>query len=204
MMQRSRFARIRNLLAVVIAALLLTIGLAGVAQATSSPPIPVAIPAHLSYVSANPPANTDSPGIPNQLPYNPNAIPVYPSQEGAAPFSSGGGCLYDVYNPPPLEDEPCISVNPSRQVVPDDYLFADAPSGWGGCTVKVQLLDATTNHLYNAPLQNCGTKPGGHYYGPIITVITGHHYYTEVSWDVVYNGKHYYNPVADQSLLQIG
>lgn len=207
-----RLAHIRNLLAASTLALLLTIGVAGAAGAAAPSPIPSqtalqgkeAIPAYPSYVG-KPPTNAPFPGIANQLPHGANATPVYPSQSSASPLSSGGGCLYDVYDPhPPLTDEPCISVNSSRQVVPDTYLFADTSSGWGGCTVKVQLLDATIHKLYNAPLQNCGTKPGGHYYGPIVSVIAEHDYYTEVSWDVIYNGTQYFNAVADESLEQIG
>ena len=212
MIQMRAFIQAKKMMFAFALALLLATIVAGAVIAASPPKFPNRLPHGKNAIPVQPASHgmvllsiigvTTPPKFFNRLPHGKNAIAVGSSSSG--PLTSGGGCYNWTYNPPPLTDRPCISENSSRQIVPDDYLTANSSSGWGGCTVEVDLYNATTGVWTFGSLQNCGTVPHGHYYGPIVSAVPNDGYYSEVAWDAIYNGHEYYNQYYDYSPEQIG
>ena len=98
-----------------------------------------------------------------------------------SPHTSGGGCNTWTDWPPQLTDKVCVSENSSRTIVPDAYVSTTSPGDYTYFIIRVDLLDATTGVWKTGPTNNL-SYPYGHYYGPQIPAVAGHHYIAYTSW----------------------
>lgn len=116
------------------------------------------------------------------------------AHQAMTPFASGGGCnVVASTTSAPVKFNVCVSENRAQQIVSStNPLPFGTPSLYGACTLTVNLVDTTAGHTYFGIGQNCTfamQNGGGNFSGPLPPAITGHHYHTHVTFQLVYNGE---------------
>jgi hypothetical protein len=118
------------------------------------------------------------------------------------PATSGGGC-YTWDGPFPSSDRVCASEDRSHEIVTDAYESTGAPGDFAYFTIEVDLLDATTGNWTYA-IKHEIRYPHGHWSGPTIPAVAGHHYIAYTTLYATYtNGTRYISEHADYSPTQI-
>lgn len=118
------------------------------------------------------------------------------------PATSGGGC-YTWDGPFPSSDRVCVSEDRSHEIVTDAYESTGAPGDFAYFTIEVDLLDATTGNWTYA-IKHEIRYPHGHWSGPTIPAVAGHHYIAYTTWYATYtDGTRLISEHADYSPTQI-
>ncbi len=118
------------------------------------------------------------------------------------PLTSGGGC-YTWDGPFPSSDRVCVSEDRSHEIVTDAYESTGAPGDFAYFTIEVDLLDATTGNWTYA-IKHEIRYPHGHWSGPTIPAVAGHHYIAYTTWYATYtNGTRLISEHASYSPEQI-